>query len=86
MFDVGDRVKYVGSTFYFDRYGVEVASGTVYSVDHDPVDEPVPMYAVCLDLYDDAADYTYFFAEELERLNEEEDAKAQPHVEGLATT
>jgi len=71
MFNVGDKVRYVGSDYKFDDYDVEVVKGVVTEIEHSPIDNMV-MYAV------DFADSKHTenlpcYAEELEREAEEKE-------------
>ena len=70
MFNVGDKVRYVGSDYKFDDYDVEVVKGVVTEIEHSPIDNIV-LYAV--DFADSKqTEDLYCYAEELERETEEE--------------
>lgn len=52
MFNVGDRVVYVGEDYLFDTYEVEVdglAHGKVIGITNNPLISDTPMYFVAFD-------------------------------------
>lgn len=70
MFNVGDRVVYVGDDYMFDAYEVaedNKAHGVVTSIDNDPTRTAWTMYAVAFDNIEAPFNELYCYTEELER-------------------
>ena len=70
MFNVGDKVVYVGDDYMFDAHEVaedNKAHGVVTSIDNDPTRTAWTMYAVAFDNIEAPYNELYCYVEELER-------------------
>lgn len=70
MFNVGDKVVYVGDDYKFDKHEVAEdnrAHGVVTAIDNDPTRTAWTMYAVAFDNIEEPYNELYCYTEELMR-------------------